>query len=130
MPLRITKEQHQEQKKRYNIRSRKFAYNTYGRWSKVDIERVMKHEIPDRLLAKEIGRSVPAVSMIRGRYKVAWADAIYKPQVSAIEKTFPPLKTTTPAQLRREKSWIALVISVAYAYWYRWFISITGGSNK
>jgi hypothetical protein len=118
MPLRITKEQHQEQKKRYNIRSRKFAYNVYGRWSKADIERVMKHEIPDRLLAKEIGRSVSAVSMIRGRYKVAWSDANAK-----------PLITTAPAQLRRERSWIALVLSVAYAYWYRWFISITGGSK-
>ena len=130
MPARVSNEVHQKQKKRYNKRSRKFAFNVYSRWSMVNIERVMKHEIPDSQLAKELGRSISAISTIRGRYKVAWACATYKPQVSAIEKTFPPLKTTTPAQLRRERSWIALVISVAYAYWYRWFISITGGSNK
>ncbi len=124
MPLRVSNEIHQQQKKRYNERSRKFAINGHSSWSMSDIERVMKHEIPDSQLAKALGRSVQAVSMIRSRYKVAWADA-------NVEPSYTKFAAAGTVVDERGKSWIALVMSVVWAYLYRCFISgESEGTNK
>ena len=62
-----TQAQHEKQKLRYNSRARKFAFNGFGRWSKADKNRVLSHDIPDSVLAKELGRSVQAVQAVRNR---------------------------------------------------------------
>ncbi len=64
---KCTQAVHEEQKLRYNHRARKFAYNTYQPWGKGDKARVISHAIPDRELAKELGRSIQAVQAVRNR---------------------------------------------------------------
>ena len=55
----------QRNKDRYYNPSRKSAYAARSLWSEEDIDLVMKHEIPDTVLAKKIGRSVGAIQHIR-----------------------------------------------------------------
>ncbi len=65
MPKKVSQEQHEVQKLRYNKRARKLAFNTHSRWSQEDINRVLDHSVPDRVLAKELGRSIQAVQAKR-----------------------------------------------------------------
>ncbi len=67
MPKKVSQEQHEVQKLRYNKRARKLAYNNHARWRQEDIDRVLDHSVPDRVLAKELGRSIQAVQAIRNR---------------------------------------------------------------
>ena len=53
-------------KKGYRRRTGSGLYEP-RRWSKEEIERVIKHEISDRELSKEIGRSVLAIQIKRCR---------------------------------------------------------------
>lgn len=46
-----------------------FAPQHHKIWSEEDRRKVWEHEIPDNKLAKEIGRSVGAIQMMRSRMK-------------------------------------------------------------
>ena len=63
------KEYIKRNRERYYYPSRDTAYNNRNSWSQHDIIRVMKHEIPDKELAKEIGRSVSSIQIIRSKNK-------------------------------------------------------------
>ncbi len=67
MPKRVKSQTHMAQKLRYNARSRRLAYSTGFRWSVGDTLRVMAHNKPDSLLAKELGRSIQAIQACRYR---------------------------------------------------------------
>ncbi len=124
MPKRVSHEVHQQQKARYHERARKFAINGWGSWSKGDIERVMKHEIPDSVLAKELGRSIQAVQMVRWRYKPQWE------QVTQLEAEVGSLKTVTPIATFRQisgrvarneergESWITMIWRFLSRIWH------------
>ncbi len=60
---------HRAQNKRYYKRFEANNENSKSRWSVHDIELVLKHEQPDSVLSKQIGRSVKAIQTIRGVYK-------------------------------------------------------------
>lgn len=45
------------------------APNTRKPWTEAENLRVLAHDIPDRELAKELGRSVQAIQVHRGRIK-------------------------------------------------------------
>lgn len=57
------------QNKRYYKRLSANNENSKSRWSIHDIELVLKHEQPDRVLSEQLGRSVKAIQTIRGVYK-------------------------------------------------------------
>lgn len=67
MPKHVNQKTHEQQKLRYNERARKFAYNSWGRWSAEDKEKAVKHYIPDSQLSKDIGRSIQAIQAVRNR---------------------------------------------------------------
>lgn len=67
MPKFVNQKTHEQQKLRYNARSRKHAHNSWGRWSAEDKFKALEHEIPDSVLSKQIGRSIQAIQAVRNR---------------------------------------------------------------
>jgi len=59
--------EHEKQKLEYNAKSRKYAYNNCGRWTKADKAKVMAHKLPDPVLAKRLGRTIQAIQAVRNR---------------------------------------------------------------
>ena len=115
MPKHISQEVHMQQKLRYNARARKFASNEYTTWDKVDVERVLAHDIPDSQLGKEIGRSIQAIQMKRAREYTKWNCKKFE---SAGEI------------YGGHETWIGTVWQAALLYLHRWFTLITGGYNR
>ena len=56
-----------EQKKRYYGKSARNAHNYRKQWTHEEDNLVLKHEISDTELAKQIGRSVQAIQIRRSR---------------------------------------------------------------
>ena len=56
-----------EEKKRYYSKSARDAYNFKKQWTHEEDNLVLKHEISDAELAKQIGRSVQAIQIRRSR---------------------------------------------------------------
>lgn len=67
MPKFVNQKTHEQQKLRYNQRARKFAYNSWGRWSDNDKSLVLAHVMADSVLSKKIGRSIQAIQAVRNR---------------------------------------------------------------
>ncbi len=65
MPKRVKSETHMQQKLRYNSRARKHACNGGSRWCVISTSMVMESKLPDRELAKDLGRSIQAVQAKR-----------------------------------------------------------------
>lgn len=63
------KETRNKQKKRYNDKSLQYATNKGKRFTKEEIQRIIKHEIPDMELARELGRSYSSIITARNKYK-------------------------------------------------------------
>ena len=61
--------QRRAQTKRYYKRLSADKKNARQRWTIHDIELVLAHEQPDRILSEQIGRSVKAIQEIRRIYK-------------------------------------------------------------
>ena len=61
--------QRRAQTKRYYKRLSVDKKNAKQRWSIHDIELVLAHEQPDRILSEQLGRSVKAIQEIRRIYK-------------------------------------------------------------
>ncbi len=57
------------QHKRYYDRLTVHNENAKQRWTVQDIRRVLAHDVPDRVLSEQIGRSVKAIQEIRRVYK-------------------------------------------------------------
>jgi hypothetical protein len=58
----------QNSKKQYYKKSAKKAFASRRKWTPDEIQRVTDHNRPcDRVLAKELGRSMKAVQQMRGR---------------------------------------------------------------
>lgn len=66
----------EEYRKRYKAKWRKESGCGMGRhiWTSAEILRIIKHEIPDRELAKELGVSITAIQIQRSRYKKAFRE--------------------------------------------------------
>lgn len=58
-----------KQKKRRNDKSLQYATQKGKRFTKEEILRIIKHEIPDMELAKELGRSYGSILSARNKYK-------------------------------------------------------------
>ena len=54
---------HRQRLKYY--RQTAYAKNHHQRWTNKEVEIVMAHEVPDRVISKEIGRSVASIQMKR-----------------------------------------------------------------
>ena len=63
------REQRRAQTKRYYKRLSVDKKNAKQRWTIHDIELVLAHEEPDRVLSEQLGRSVKAIQEIRRIYK-------------------------------------------------------------
>ena len=63
------REQRRAQTKRYYKRLSVDKKNSKQRWTIHDIELVLAHEQPDRILSEQLGRSVKAIQEIRRIYK-------------------------------------------------------------
>lgn len=59
---------HHNQKRRYYA-SRRFGDGKRHQWTTGEIERVLRHEITDTELAREIGTSVASIHKMRAMYK-------------------------------------------------------------
>lgn len=60
---------HRKQNQRYYDRLAVNKENAKQRWTIHEIEMALAHEVPDRVLSEQIGRSVKAIQEIRRRYK-------------------------------------------------------------
>ena len=63
------KDTHHKQNKRYYNRLAINKENSGHRWTAQEIQMVLAHEEPDRVLSEKLGRSVKAIQTIRGTYK-------------------------------------------------------------
>lgn len=63
------RDRYDEAKKRYYGRFQEGAWNTWGRWTAGECERVLAHDRPDRELAKELGRTVQAIQVCRAKLR-------------------------------------------------------------
>ena len=59
----------QIQKKRYYDKTVKTSSNRYQRWTQEQIDIILKHKDTDTNMAKQIGKSVKAIQVKRGRTK-------------------------------------------------------------
>ena len=60
---------HRKQNERYYKRLSVNNENARQKWSRHDIELVLAHEQPDRVLSEQLGRSVKAIQEVRRVYK-------------------------------------------------------------
>lgn len=82
MPKCLKKYKDAEKMHNYKNRHRKASYakgreytiNGKCQWTVEDMDKVLKHDKPDRELAKEIGRSVQAIQIMRSRIKAQEKD--------------------------------------------------------
>lgn len=60
---------HRKQNERYYKRLAVNKENSNLKWTRDDIELVLAHEQPDRVLSEQLGRSVKAIQEVRRVYK-------------------------------------------------------------
>ena len=57
----------QIQKKRYYDKTIKTSFNKYQKWTQEQIDIILKHKNTDTNIARQIGKSVKAIQIKRGR---------------------------------------------------------------